>query len=276
MKRDTLNYTRIGLFVIVAIALLLYALARISGNTEQHDSYTTTFRNISGIKEGSPVTFEGYEVGHVEKVTPDAGNNGPVRYRLSLAVKPGWRIPEDSVASIAMSGLLSGQVVEVSSGKSARGLASGGEIRGSDAPSLFASVGALASQWDEMTRTKVGPAVDNIAAVSLLLKQSTPQTVEQMNNALARFNSAAGNLQTMLDERNRQHVNSILKNTDQASSDFEQTQAELRYTLQQTQSILNNLDQASRHMNELTRRLSENPSAILTSRPPAETSESAK
>lgn len=275
MKRDTLNYTQIGLFVIVATLLLLYALARISGNIEKHDNYTTVFHNITGIKEGSPVTFEGYEVGHVEKVMPDAGD-GPVRYRLALAMKPGWRVPEDSVASIAMSGLLSGQVVEVSGGKSARSLPPGGEIRGSDTPSLFASVGALASQWDEMTRTKVGPAVDDIAAVSGMLKQSTPQTIAQMNSTLARFNSAAGNLQAVLDEKNRRHVNSILKNTDQASSDFEQTQAELRYTLQQTQGILNNLDQASRHMNELSRRLSENPSAILTSRPPAETSEAAK
>ncbi len=275
MKRDTLNYSQIGIFVIAALTILFYALARIGGDTGKHDRYYTAFHNITGVKEGTTVTFEGYEVGHVEKILPETSEKG-MHYRLALAMKPGWRIPVDSVASISMSGVLSGQVVEVRGGKNAQALAPGGEIRGSDAPSLLAAVGALASQWDELTRTKVAPAVDNIHLLSGLLKQNGTQTFEQLNGALAHLNTAASGLETVLDHENRQHVRTILKNADHASNDFEQTQAKIQYTLQQTQSILSNLDQASRRINELSRRLSENPSAILTSRPPAETSEAAQ
>lgn len=279
MKRDTLNYTQIGLFVIAATVVLLYALARISGHTQKHDIYFTSFHNITGVKEGSPVSFEGYEVGHVDKVVP-VQEEGRLRYRLALAVKPGWRIPADSQAVITAAGLLSGQSVELRGGASPDALPPGGTIRGSDTPSMLAAVGALATELQDIARTQVRPTLSNlnqrIDRIGGLVEQKGPQTLDQLNGALARLDGAAAGVEATLNPQNRQHVNAILRGGDQLVGEFERSQADLRLALQQTQSILANLERASRHMSELSRRLRDNPSALLSSQPPTDPAEAAK
>ena len=63
MKRDNVNYLLVGSFVLLMAGVLLYALYRITGHSAKGDLYVTHFSNVAGIKEGSLVTYEGFEVG---------------------------------------------------------------------------------------------------------------------------------------------------------------------------------------------------------------------
>lgn len=306
MKRDNINYTLVGTFVLITMGLLIYALARLSGHTEKRDSYFAIFSNVAGISDGSPVTYDGYQVGHVQSVEP-VSKEGRVNYRVKLLLKQDWKIPTDSVASIGSSGLLSGQLIDVQQGKSQEYLKTGQSIRALDNPPLIAALGGLAGDLRNIARDDVRPALQTlnrqVDAVGGMLERKGGMTLDQANAALARLNTATENLGQLLNAQNRQHmtnmlrngeqatenlgqllntenrqhVSAILKNGDQATekinqtlSDFKQTEAEINAAMRQTQTILSNLERASRNMNELTRQLRESPSAIFSSPPPAD------
>ncbi|MDZ4202388.1 MAG: MlaD family protein [Gallionella sp.] len=286
MKRDNINYTLVGTFVLLSMALLIYALARLSGHTEKHDVYYTLFPNVAGIADGSPVTYDGYQVGHVQSVEP-ISRDGRIHYRVALLFKHDWKIPADSTASISSSGLLSGQLIDVQQGKSTDFLKPGQNIASLDAPPLIAALGGLATDLRNIARDDVRPALQNlnrrVDSLGGMLENKGGMTLDQANAALARLNTAAENLGDLLNTENRRHMSSILKNGDQsteklnqAMDEFERTEADIRYAMQQTKTILSNLEKASRHMNELSRQLHESPSSIFNSPAPVDPSESKK
>lgn len=279
MKRNNINYTLVGTFVFASMALLIYALARLSGHGEQHDVYYATFPNVAGIADGSPVTYDGYQVGNVQAIAP-VTQNGRIHYRVQMLFRHDWKIPSDSTATIGSAGLLSGQLVDVQQGKSPSFLKPGEDIAVVSNTPLIAAWSGLASDLRNIARDDMRPALQNlnhqVDSLGNMLEHKGGTTLDQANAALGRINTAADNFGQLLNAENRQHMNSILKNGDQTISDFEQTKDDIRYAMQQTQTILSNLERASRHMNELSRRLHENPSAIFNSPAPVEPSEEKK
>ncbi len=307
MKRDTINYTWVGLMVLVAVVLLLYALARLSGHTEKHDLYFATFANVAGISDGTVVTFDGYPVGRVQSIEPVL-KEARVQYRLGLLFRQNWKIPSDSTASIGSSGLLSGQQIDVTQGSSIQHLSPGQEIAVQGSASLLAGLGGLVSDLRGITQNQVHPMLQDMRPIlgevrpvlqdvrqvlqnlsqqtqSLggMLRQQGALTLDQANSALAKLNLAADNLGQLLNSDNRQHFSAILKNGDQSTekinlavADFQQAGLQLQYAMQQTQAMLAQLERASRNLNELTRKLNESPSVIFSSAPTAEPTEAKK
>jgi phospholipid/cholesterol/gamma-HCH transport system substrate-binding protein len=294
------------------MTLLIYALARLSGHTEKHDLYFTIFPNVAGISDGSPVTYDGYQVGHVQSVEP-ISLDGRMNYRVQLKFKQDWKIPVDSTASIGSSGLLSAQLIDVVQGKSKEFLKPGQQVKALDNPQLIAALGGLAGDLRTIAKDDMRPALQSlnrqVDSLGGMLERKGGMTLDQANAALARLNTVAENLAQILNAENRQHMNNILKsgdqtavnlgqllnaenrqyvtgilkNSDQATekvnqtlTDFKQTEAEINNAMRQTRTILSNLERASRHMNELSRQLRESPSAIFTSPAPADLVETKK
>ncbi len=300
MKRNNINYALVGTFVMLAMALLIYALARLSGNTEKHDVYYSTFPNVAGIADGSPVTYDGYQVGHVQSIEP-INNNGRILYRVELLFKQDWKVPVDSSASISSSGLLSGQLVNVQQGKSQDFLKPGQDIPAQVEPPLIATMGGLVNDLRSIARDDVRPALQKLNArvdsLGNMLEQKGGATMDQAsgtlqrangtleraNGTLARLNVSADNLGKLLNDENRQLFGNILKNGDRtmqsvnlAVDEFNRSETDIRDALQQTQVILSNLERASRNMNELTRQLRESPSSIFSSPAPTDPVEATK
>ncbi|MDP7667464.1 MAG: MlaD family protein, partial [Rhodospirillales bacterium] len=106
MRSGKVNYLIVGGFVIVMMTALVVSVALLTGRTGATDGYFTVYRNVTGVKFGTQVLYEGYPIGQVETVTPVEAEGG-MRFRVEYTVREGWLIPEDSVAQIAAPGLLS-------------------------------------------------------------------------------------------------------------------------------------------------------------------------
>lgn len=305
MKRDTINYVTVGGFVLLMLVALLYGLYRVTGHQRQQDTYYTRLANVTGIAEGSTVTFEGYPVGNVTAIEPVAVN-GRTRYRLALNLKSGWRVPEDSSATITAPGLLAAPVIEIRQGASPTLIAPGGEIPGADAAGLFQAMTGLMTEISALTESGIKPLVAQLnARVDRLgdtLAKSLPETLEEAKGALVRLNRAAGALESLASGENREHLASMLRNSDQTaanlarlSADLERTRgaldallaeshgavaggrqdvraslAELRQSVDRVNGMLHQLESASRHMNEFSRNLRANPGALIQGRPPVD------
>ncbi|MDH5437080.1 MAG: MCE family protein, partial [Gammaproteobacteria bacterium] len=60
MRNDKINYMVVGSFVLSAFVVLIGVLFYITGNTGDKEKYYSIYSNVSGVKRGTPVTYEGY------------------------------------------------------------------------------------------------------------------------------------------------------------------------------------------------------------------------
>ncbi|MDZ7736815.1 MAG: MlaD family protein [Gammaproteobacteria bacterium] len=232
MKRDNINYLVVGTFVLVVFAVLMVFLYQLTGRGGPSDIYTVIYNNVAGIKFGTPVLYEGYQVGQVESIQPVHADEG-MRYKLELSVTKDWRIPSDSVAQVVASGLLSAMTIEIKEGESERMLEPGSEIKGSEAVNIFAAINDVAANFRELSDDSVRPLLNTLAVniekltdelIQLAREDIRPvfnnldrkinqaEFVEQTNQLVAKLNVAAEGLQNMLNEGNQEHVSSTVDN----------------------------------------------------------------
>lgn len=287
MKRDNVNYLLVGSFVLLMAAVLFYALFRITGHSKKGDIYFTHFPNVAGIKEGTVVTYEGFEVGNVALVEPVALDQR-TRFRITLNLRKPVTIPVDSRALIATPGLLSPPLVEIKEGNSRDIVAVGGDIPGDSSVNLMESVATLASELGKITETSIKPLLAQI-------NQNVAPAMADMRSTIERINRTAGRVDALFSEENVKHWNRMLQNADGASanalklsSDLSNVRAEVEGLVKDSRGIVNSsgkdlkeslrrvdatlyqLEAAGRNLNEFSRTIRENPAALIQSRPPTD------
>ena len=287
MKRDNVNYLLVGGFVLLMAGVMFYALYRITGHSAKGDIYFTHFSNVSGIKEGTVVTYEGFEVGNVSQVEPVARENRTA-YRITLNLRQPVRIPVDSRALIATPGLPSAPLAEIKEGSGSEILAGGGDIPGSRSANLMESVAALATELGQITETSIRPMLAQI-------NQNVGPAMADMRSTIERINRTAGRIDTLFSDKNVQHWSQLLQNADGASanalkllSDLSTVRAEVEALVKDTRGIVSNsgtsikdslrridatlyqLESAGRNINEFSRTIRENPAALIQRRPPTD------
>jgi phospholipid/cholesterol/gamma-HCH transport system substrate-binding protein len=306
MKRDNINYLAVGVFVLLAMGVLLIVLYRLTGRVGGSDPYHVYYSNISGLIHGARVTYQGYQVGVVADVEPEQSEKG-TRYRVNLQVKQDWKIPSDSVARIYSSGLLAETVIDIEEGKSRVYLSEGGEISGQPGTDMFATLSDVAGDIGGLTRDSVRPLLDNLNAhVSGLgneLAVRIPNILDGLESMVEQLDQGAERLAGLLDERAANSMRAIIddvaataKNFHRFSSGLQSTQSELDGLLQdahrvieandgdiratalalrksldsisgEVDGILFELESASRNINEFSRELRSNPGLLFNGRP---------
>jgi phospholipid/cholesterol/gamma-HCH transport system substrate-binding protein len=297
----------VGGFVIAMAAALLVALFQLTGRGKATDTYFAEFRNTTGIKSGSPVTFEGHEIGRVGEIGVDQAA-GKTFYRLALNLQQGWRIPVDSKARKTTPGLLAPMVIDIKAGESGSALAPGATLAAEDSPSVMDAVADVAGKLSEVTERDIEPLLKRLAErlerVGDTVESALPEVLKESNATLVRLNNVSRLLERALREENQQHLTRALENaqvtTDnllEISRDLKQTRAsldkllsesntlvddngramrasvqEIQRALRRINGILHQFENTGRNMSEFSREIRENPSSLIRSSPPADPS----
>ena len=161
MKRDKINYLAVGTFVIVMIGAFFVLMYFVTGRTGPADHYVVRYKNVTGLKFGTGVFYEGYHVGQIEKIVPESVPSG-IKYVLTVGIVRGWTIPEDSVARIVSSGLISAVHIDIDGGKSANSIPPGSEIKGRERQDLFAMLNEAARGFSSLSEDGVIPVLENL------------------------------------------------------------------------------------------------------------------
>lgn len=126
---------RIGLFFILGVALIWITYATLSGSRVfKHGTYrlTASFDDLKELKLDDDVRMAGVRIGAVTG-TDFTGT----KVQATLEIDKRYRIPQDSVATIAMSGLLGSDFVSLTLGTpGAPTLADGSALRTAETPDL--------------------------------------------------------------------------------------------------------------------------------------------
>ncbi len=310
MKRESINYFSVGLFVLAGLAVLLYAMFRLLNGVGEHDQYYTFYRNVAGLTAGTLVTYEGYAFGHVAAIEPSRTEKG-IRYKVELKVSRDWKIPVDSVARIYSEGLLADTVVNVTEGASSEFLAPGGELKGEQGVDLFASIGAAASDFSDLSENAIRPMIETlnntVQQVAGELDSGLPEIMRSMQDLVAKLDQSATHLSGMLNAETevqfrrtlddvegtatdlralsaglvdvQQEAQALILKLDslvtESQPDVQQAVVDLRRLLEQvsrySDGILQNLDSTSRNMSEFSRQIRENPGRLIGGAVPRDT-----
>lgn len=295
MKRDTVNYTLVGAVVVGALALLLVGLALITGRGVASDDYVVRYRDVTGLRYGAPVFYQGYRIGAVSAVTPERDATG-TRYKVTLAIRHDWPIPQDSPARLQSSGLLADVSIGIREGASRQMLKPGGELKGEEGGDIFAAMNELAGQVSELTRTQISPLIRTLSqrvdSITGTIDKSAPLLVEQTRALLDRMNRASDALNDVLKPENRAAVAAILGEVKGLSTELRKTRAtldgalgelaaiakenrpEVRRSVQDLGSVLealssrmdvitHHLESSSRNLDEFSREIRNHPNRLI-------------
>ncbi len=241
MKNPKINYLVVGSFVITTVCLLLVAIALLTGRTGSTDDYYAVYDNVSGIKYGTQVRYEGYPIGQVEEIEPFQ-ENGRMRFRIALTITEGWKIPKDSVAQIAAPGLLAAITISIQAGISKDALEAGARIPSKEKSDMFSALSSVAGQVGDLSETNLKPLLTNLNTTVLSFNKVLEEDGVTMISDLRNFSSS-------LKERGP----AIMDNLDKGISQFQEFLSTGNRA--KMESTLTNLQESSRNLQILTANL---------------------
>jgi len=280
------NYTWVGLFVLLLGTAFFTVVVWLLGGTEEADykTYVAYMReSVSGLNPRSPVKFKGVGVGQVREISIDEEN--PERVKLLLDIVEGTPVKEDTFAVITMQGITGLAYVELKGGSK-------------DSPSLVAK------------KEKPYPVIKTKPSLISQLDMALPDLLAKVTQMTQQLGDVAERLNHLLDDGKQaslantlKHMEEITKNAAETSSEFpelvnrasislatmekaigaiQRTTGNLDRLITETQkdvsslsndalpqipSVLADLRELSQHLRGLTKELEQNPSSFVFGRP---------
>ena len=260
MRSSKLNYLMVGMFVIGMVAAVVVSVALLTGRTGATDGYHAYYDNVTGVKFGTQVVYEGYPIGQVERVTPQE-KDGRMRFRVEFGVQEKWRIPTDSVVEIAAPGLLAAVTLSIHAGKAKESLKPGSEIRSRERSDLFAVVSSVAGEFGQLTESSIKPLLANIdravqtinrimekegenllrdahkvttdlAQVVAVLSERVPKIADNIDLFVGRMNKTSEELERIMTPTNREKIETVITNLNEVSKSANAIVQEIRDLVQ--------------------------------------------
>jgi phospholipid/cholesterol/gamma-HCH transport system substrate-binding protein len=227
----------VGLFVLVAAALLIGTVLAVAGTFSAGDiPHYTFFKSAGGILPGAMVRYGGMDAGKVKRVRVDPQDS--TRIEIDFTVRPDIPVKTDSIASIASLGALSDNFLEVSTGRKGVALAApGSELKSAetvglgDLGEMIGSLVPVADRTLESLNQRLNELQVTIARVNDLLNDKNRADVR----------ASLGNLNSMLAD-SRPKVAASLTNVQTATAQLLPILDNLKTTTNEANAVLSNID----------------------------------
>jgi phospholipid/cholesterol/gamma-HCH transport system substrate-binding protein len=302
MYKQKINYVIIGIFVTAMLSAGVGSIALLTGRTGPADHYFVVLDNVADVKFGTQVRYEGYPVGQVEDITPVVEGAG-MTFRVGISIRPGWRVPSDSIARIASSSFLAAKTIDIDSGDSQVAVALGERIASAPPSDIFATITATAGEISELNRRNLTPLLETLQSLAETVEGGAPRILDELVAFTESLNQSIEPLQQILAQRNLDAVQSSVLNMEETTGNLaaisrnltetmakvdnltgnldrlvennkgnvDQSLKDIQYTLSAVSttvdSIVHNLEGTTRNMNEFSRMIRQNPGLLLDGTP---------
>lgn len=240
-KKD--EEVKVGLVVVVGIALFLTALVSVGGVNlfrKKRITYTTYFKFAGGLEPGAFVRFGGLKVGVVQAAEIDPQDT--TRVRVKIAVNEGTPIRKDSRAKISTLGFLGENYLEISPGtRQAELLKPGGEIAADE----------IVQMADILNNVNIATAnantlIKHVDDRLVVIAGKAEELVTNFNSVVSaenrrRIDSVIANIDAILAE-NREPLRGTIANLDTTTEKLGPIIDNANQTITQTKTLAANLD----------------------------------
>jgi phospholipid/cholesterol/gamma-HCH transport system substrate-binding protein len=260
----------VGLFVLVAVGLLVVAVLAVSGAFGSGNvPHRAFFKFAGGLQPGAAVRFGGMKAGSVQAVHVDPQDS--TRIEVDLSIRQDIPLKTDSVAKITSLSPLGDNYVELSTGSRQAPRAAPGSVIKSAPTFNFNDLGEMVAELEPMvqqTLAKLNQRLDelqvtvarandlmsdrnradisaSLRAVNSMLAEDRPKvsaTLDNVQAASAQFRPLLDDLKKTMDQANDalDHINTVVLENRQ---DLRSSVKELRETLLSASSVMDQLNQ---------------------------------
>jgi phospholipid/cholesterol/gamma-HCH transport system substrate-binding protein len=232
--------TLVGLFVVVATALLVITVFTLSGKLTRGDiSYRTYFKNAGGLEPGAQVRYAGGPpIGRVQGVRSDPQD--PTRMEIDFSVQSEVPVKTDSTATITSSSPLADNYLGIVPGTAAAPRAGSGATLKSTEYISFSDIAAIISG--------LGPNANALVINLNARAVDLQETLDRVNDLLsaqnrANISASLGNVRGMLQE-DRPAIHATIANLNRATIKVAPLLDDFRKTSAQANDALSHLDAA--------------------------------
>lgn len=227
---------KVGIFVVVAIALLGYMTLRLGKfQIGEPAGYTVwaVFDSASGLKSDAPVEMAGIPIGKVSGVGLYEG-----KARISMRIHEDVPLASNVTALVRTRGVLGDKYISIEGGSpGAPPLKDGQRLVRATVPTDL-----------DQVMSRIGEVADDIKSVTSSLKISiaSPESQHNIAEALANIKDLTATMKVVVGD-NQQRLNSIINNLDNFSNNISQLSDDNKVALSQT---IQNFAKASAQMEQ--------------------------
>lgn len=233
-QRKQLTWTelRVGVFVLVALFLLMVAIFYVTGAGFLGPRYRliTYLPEVEGMKAGAPVDLDGVEVGNVQSIdlTPHPTDH---EHSITLVLRVDKKfqkdIRTDSKASLVTQGLLGDRYVTISRGLTGTVIPTNGILAAEEAPDIKQVV------------ERGADVAENLSVLS-----------DQLNEIVSKVRRGEGTIGKVLNDPSLyNHLDSIAARADAMTASIQQGQGSVGKLIE-SDELYNKADSAVSKMND--------------------------
>ncbi len=254
---------RIGLFAIIAIALLIWGYKYLMGTNllNRSNSYIVEYSNIDGLQASDPVIINGFQVGIVQDIFLKPEDLKTLVVKLSIGKE--IKLPPNTVASLQSEGMMGGKLIMLKYDGTCGSdcLESGARLQGEEVGLLGSMVDpAEIDQYMTALKEGLGGVVDSITmgdpdsgvnqTVSDLritianLKQTTIAMNHLFSQSSSKLSAVFNNLESVTGtlKENNDQITGLLKNANEITRQL--SAARLDSTIAKANQALGNSGEA--------------------------------
>ncbi len=265
MERNA-HYLLVGSFVAIALTLGAIMLVLIAGSYEgeTYKRYSVYFQgSVSGLSEGSNVSYRGVDVGHVLSIRFDPEH--PEKIKTIIEVAENTPISTSSVVSLQSVGITGLSALAIKT-ENAAGIALKIE-EGEEYPIIPSELSGLNQLLSDAPRI-TDNAIETLVRINKLLSEKNLENIDQ---SLENIQVASTTISDFLNEENAKNAKMILKKIHSTATRFDRILSKNEKQIEQFTG--ENFDEISILVKEtqemvnsfkiLAQKLSDNPSQII-------------
>ena len=258
MKMKSSDFT-VGAFVLGGMVAIIAMFVIVRGQLNKQDSYHSYFNNVSGLRAGASVIYEGYIIGTVSDITPEQTQTG-MTFRVDFGVEEGWAIPSDSFAEIAALSLLSAQSIQIIAGTDTP-LSPGDKLRSRPATNLMADLGRTADQFAQIADKSLVPllatvdsllndearnALTGITSLSQSVNDGVPAILESVGRTAGNIETASESVKDIAGDATQRAVNEALDNVVSATKTANDASQSMLQTTQEAGALVEEISDTAK------------------------------
>lgn len=254
-----------GIFVLLALAIFAGGILALSGGSRNIFGraiyISTNFENVSGLKKGGNVLYDGVKVGVIKTITLLPGGGVQVVMQIDDTQKA--FVPKDATVRLGNDGLVGSKVLEITGGHIKSGAITNGAVlkngTGASLGDLFSTLQSNNNNLTEIT-TGVKEIVQRILAGQGTLGKliNDPSLVNDLQGMLTQFQKSAHNANTLTQnlanyteklEKPGTMTYNLLNDT-VIFNKLRSTSTQLEMMAQQAQAVIGKLNGATDKLND--------------------------
>ncbi|MBW6535933.1 MAG: MCE family protein [Mariniphaga sp.] len=238
------KYTKLGILIVVSIAILIWGLSYLKGNDifKKSDDYHVIYSRIEGLSASNDVMLSGYKIGQVKNIRflPDHSGRLLVTFSIDSSVK----LPVNTVAQIVSSDLMGTRVIKINLGSGQEFYANNDTIPGDVESDLKEQVSMQVLPIKNRAEELLSTLDSAITVLTVIFnedaRKNLSESFENINQTIFNIEKATSDLQEVV-ASNKNNVSKIITNLDAITTTFSNSTAEFKNTLKNLSALSDTL-----------------------------------